>query len=1470
MMTVAPDVFMITAGQIWVGVFGKHPAWTDFPRGLKPQGPFIPDLEDEIRRTSLRSLLEQNPPLWRSGCVVESTSATEWEWLVQKGENLALGFMWPSRDMSGRSEYPFSVWIHMTCRNPDWFERTFRSLLFNTAAQLRTVDTPDQVFVTLDQLRDSAERLAQESPAEWNLQEAAVACLDAVVEQSKVEGMQRLLGWISSSWRPLGIGAGGDENAGQKVYPTLRLPALPGLEGVTGPQLSRWLAFFRTQLNFDAQLTLVCAGGLEWCDASAGRISPDLLLRIQRPLSDADFATRQSDSEMGLNPISVESLRENLLLPWGSPGKRSVFGEVPTAFVPGPMRSAPVDTEPSIPNSTVPKGPSREPEPTPRGKQKTQQDAKRRKVPAWLIALIGASAASILVVLILVFVGAFRSGLSSDGSTNAGGASTNSSSTLADLWFLYVNDYERWLWALGNPPAKELWALSDLTNATARLFEASSVTELDPLRIVKRPGDLTMRIHPSKSALNNSSLDLTQAFKYRDQVRQFLTTTYPGQWEGVAASSGTVVLTNFDLAFKARLQRVESDLLQAIAPFTNEPPSSRQLDDRILTPLKELVQIRVDAAAVRGQWNKLEETQAAFQELDGQWLSGVMAQARASLLSDSTAPVRRLESLLADTEKISRWTNSEWAQVDRTSLKLLLDKDRPDSFSRWLGAASNSVRFSSRDDPRGLLSVRILSNDIPGMISALIIDSQPGASDLRDRWLAISNQWNDLQTIPAIRANLAALSTQAAAGVSNLNRVQPEIEHAFAVAFDFDGFARQRRERRFDQGVLDQVWITYLDSDLFRSPAKTKVRPPNEVIRLRRQIEASEQFLAAVQSQRVGLLGGLLPEGETVPREDDLIWKYCSDRYLMEVARFGLKTNGPLLVNPAQVRIPPELTQSFKSWWSAVLLFRRDVSTWMTHPRIPDSLEALELAAKVILAPPKPLSNDQNIPEMAKFRSWASVIVSGQKVPDVPSTKTLDPVATLVQAARRQTSGTGPQTSQEWTETVQVAAGLKALVSSAPAASVGLNWSGWLTEQWNRAARSGKALAASRDWLGIATNAGIATVNLPPVLVYDAGLMEFQNAVELPSADLATMSRHAEQLLEFATRTPKNPSMQTNESLLKEIVRLLRENAVWENTEWTNLAPVRAGWKVEPSPVQADEAIIRGPQIEMGFRGVKSATGGRPFFLAKNELSASELGGMSQTSKLIVLGTPFEDTIVPLVAELGLPVDKPAEIAPAFFLHTWGTRIDDKFKTSEINTQFPPGSWQAAIANPGRMPANMISPRWASEIAGALGCRLPTPGEWRDADRTISAENGGVWWNPARAALINQMIKQAKVDGVVVKSKWFWGKGPSEDRTTSPSGPGSTDLMAPADDPTAQNNGFTHWHGNLAEILQEGPRYFIAGGSFASSSRETQPTPLNPKDQSTNRPYADVGVRLAFDWVGIDPVARARQRAVGLQCVSPP
>lgn len=307
------------------------------------------------------------------------------------------------------------------------------------------------------------------------------------------------------------------------------------------------------------------------------------------------------------------------------------------------------------------------------------------------------------------------------------------------------------------------------------------------------------------------------------------------------------------------------------------------------------------------------------------------------------------------------------------------------------------------------------------------------------------------------------------------------------------------------------------------------------------------------------------------------------------------------------------------------------------------------------------------------------------------------------------------------------------------------------------------------------------------------------------------------------------------------------------------------------------------PDVTVRFRRVK-APGQRPFYLGETEVSVAQFSAIVESAAAwqglrSLLWSPRP-------GELGDPRRGPRswewvlKPAPRIYPPTLWLAPDDANNYPKEFRDPRAGKFNATVlsdalgGNPSeRHPVQYLSPEAAMYAAALCGCRLPTPGEWREAYDASEKDVPAAKWN------LRDHTWQVQREHLATARSDSKALVPAGDDACIPSQPPlSTDALEkshPHDDGTLYfrpvdgpgGNTFRQLVGNVAEFVCDAPEGFARaavkrdadvikrfGTDSAGSVLVIGGSALSPPDLPNDRPlparpgmgYSDVGFRLAF------------------------
>lgn len=271
--------------------FGKHPGWNDHidPIGIADDSLALCQSLFYVQGIggAIDAGLWDKAPPDRTLAVFDNLA------LWQAGSSFLLLRLWSSVDGKGRSKYPMIIGLEVTGLPVATALPALLPLLAETEKTCRETRSADAVRAALDRLQQAAAAalapLSGGSPVDGltPADAAALAALPAFARQP--EAWPRLFHALQSSFASFAPGVFSPrefpEGGGGRH---LRLP-LPGDGPV--PTLTRWLAFFRHQLDPAVPLLLTLSPHRPWCDLIAGEPSARDLGGLRFNLDEIPCAT---------------------------------------------------------------------------------------------------------------------------------------------------------------------------------------------------------------------------------------------------------------------------------------------------------------------------------------------------------------------------------------------------------------------------------------------------------------------------------------------------------------------------------------------------------------------------------------------------------------------------------------------------------------------------------------------------------------------------------------------------------------------------------------------------------------------------------------------------------------------------------------------------------------------------------------------------------------------------------------------------------------------------------------------------------------------------------------------------------------------------------------------------------------------------------------------------------------------------
>lgn len=299
------------------------------------------------------------------------------------------------------------------------------------------------------------------------------------------------------------------------------------------------------------------------------------------------------------------------------------------------------------------------------------------------------------------------------------------------------------------------------------------------------------------------------------------------------------------------------------------------------------------------------------------------------------------------------------------------------------------------------------------------------------------------------------------------------------------------------------------------------------------------------------------------------------------------------------------------------------------------------------------------------------------------------------------------------------------------------------------------------------------------------------------------------------------------------------------------LGPATVGWRGEASPDNSSIVFSRsidGIERRLEFVFVP-VPGDNPVYLATEELSIGLFSAIASR------GDAWEELSAQWL-ELAGAMQGDSRWTGA---RGWSWRDDRLLGNGSWMVQDPTMSGRAVLAgdldpaqNPSPTlthPMQDVSVLAAARVAALAGCRLPRPGEYRDAYQVLRDPTSSTW-NLRDAALSAQEehADSLRAQGVRISDPDESAFDPQP--STAEMNDGTVWFLAVGD---GSGEPFRNLIGNVAEFVEiEGGGHGVVGGSSLSSGAadpafEVWPLPL----ARARTGFGDVGMRLAFDAPGV-------------------
>ncbi|HEX3718444.1 MAG TPA: hypothetical protein VH595_10800 [Verrucomicrobiae bacterium] len=1408
------------AGRVRLGAFGKHPGWSDFMEHVGTETSFMVRAKRDFFLGTIRNLVATGQ--WQGAPGDTAFFPREWLWIWQEKNEFLIGLLWPSRDGTG-SARKFPMALCANCQDVDvfWALEHLFPILSRAAKKLREVKTQAEVSQCVQEAQQQCADVMStaDSPGGFDYLAQAGKFFNQEWLRDNPEAPPRTLYFIHTRLESLAIGAKEIARKKAEEFDAMRLPYPP--DGAPA-EAAKWIAFFRTQIDNDAPLLLVRSSGSSWCDVILGGISADgklserNTLRLQQGLGDAPLIT---DTPYPLDPDFLAQSRQTLAsapLEWGNPAKRSIFGPVPPKYRPNlPGEKNTKATEHAL------------------GDSDHAKTLKRIMIGAGCVLALG-----ILIVLVCYL---FRSSPKAPSPAPAPPPSpqhTNASSddntqNLQAAWTEYIRDYTNWLKPLVDSGGAASFDSPYLTTNLQRLIAGARVANFAPLALYGSADPLNLT-EPDPKELKAKQDILQRTYAARDQARSLIQNQYPAK---VAADVNELAGTPLETAARV--------LLSA------RPPDG----ESFIQQATRLTVVEHATANLKEEWNKLEKVQNELAQFDPNYLAYLLDEKKGRVgAANVDEAAAQLAALRKNEENLLDWVKPAWSRVDQSRFLAELARTNISSIEAWTNLAGEYTKIFTDSDPRAALRNRLdqtETNQLRDVVLAANDGNSASIAGLTNQAGHINSEIAEMNNVAAIRKNQAALNGRITAVDAEIGSLTGQTQEAWDKIFDFNQLMKQQRDTAFENSLAQRIWTDYLGNAENMIHAQTQPLPRKVLLDWRKKFEAARTFIESVAKLTNDPIFSRLV---AFPQGNNLFADYCAG-----LVKLNLDSDLGIIQPFAEFAAgqkKAELDQTAANFASALgeLLSGLCIAS---KGAIPSNVD--EFRAKFDIVNSNGVFAVADIPQMTLLQELDHTIWdSSLKVSDVSAGLLRDPPPDALHMAmgmaRLNENHDWPGGVADWKSAAEVARAVQREIAQNPAGidanSASRNVASWLAAQW------GKTSPHITSFGDIKLCRNAISDNAPENLEYNYKLAKLIDSFD--DGDVLAFQKRTDEFL-----NAEKPAV--HREVLQRILNLPSDG-----TDWNSLAPARHG-------ITIDHAVAENPRlaragVSNSFKLMKLPNDGR-VFVSVSEFSCADFIRLANQSDLRVFTVKWFTNLQETLNGAGVATPQ-FFLDPLNYLNNLAPRTDGgrliglqlrSPRTTSLDSKFAdsPVLQRCATVTPSQ-PVNFVSPEIASLAAEAWGCRLLTPTEWRAIDSSFSGD-AEVNLRSNRFDNVYQALSQGLGSSKELIPLFFYKVPPAAAAKSGSDSVDSADsLFSEVDDSRFQKGGLAHWRGNVAEYLREGGEYFVAGGSFASLPADNCDPQQVPKDQ-LERGYADVGFRLAFDWVGAKPSDQIRESLAQLR-----
>lgn len=1403
--------------SITVASFGKHPGWTDFMDHLGVKSELVVRAKNDLVIGAVGTLIAQQR--WDAVPSDKASSPSHWLWMWQEESSFLIGLTWPSQDgITPPRRFPMTLCAHCTGVDVFWAVEHVLPLLLASARELKAAKTKEEVADVLQMLQQKCQGLRPVGTLSTDGYLArAEQCIQARWMATAPDSVARVLYFLRTELANLGIASKEVSRKKQDLFPALRLPCSLDAPAVS---LGGILAFLRTQIDNSAPLVLICPAQEAWCDVFFGKLWPGAeikgsaedLKRFQEVALNNALRLRQSPAAIPLTTetpyqldsefsTQLEATLKSVPLPWGDPAKHTIFGPVPARYrphLPGEDSGKKDDRKDRLDEITK--------HLTRAWDRRAELSVHLKRFPKrlWMVA----GGVALAGLLILVVVALFHDSSSPNTAPpvtvkkDSPPPAKDDSQGLRSQWLDYVASYNAWF--------------KDVITAGSFLsvyFEAqmdtirkeSQLSSFDPLDIYGQRDSLNLT-DPQPAQLKAKEAPLRHAIAARDGVAALITNRFPAK-----------IVTD--------LQALDSAPLKVAANELRPQSDTSALGKDVRARIDKLTELERREMSLTADWKNWTE---ARQTLEQRRVPTELLDEEDKSLQELGAAkgAAKLSRLLDNSSQTLAWLQQNSPRINLDALNADQSSAKLHTLSEWTNFASQFINlYPHGGDPRTTMRESLETNEVKIQMqdirSAADAGQAAAVSDLKDlsaRRSALDQELTDLTKTPAIQKNKALFDEKIPSVKKAVDDFLARLREDWENVFNFDDLIKRQRAADFSSAPVNTLWSEYVGRVV--AVEKGQPQPPTRqrLIQWREAFEQAHPFFDGLRG--LGLPAVKLPSRGGLSNQ----WAFDYQRQLVNAdldANLHFKRIfGDFAGSQEKSQLDHDATECARV--ITVLLNRLDE---INHGKLPETLTDLRENSAALANYPAfaDLRSNSELTPLAEFAAdgWQPKPTPAAAASNFADSPPKDFLHLAVVLAELNEASNWPGNVGEW----RAAVGL--WHAGVPLSQGKGALDAWLNRQWQKLRPS----ALPFDTIVLCANAAasIPSADLPPKLAYNSqvGILmaSFNN-------DVPAFQQRAR---DFLTKQPEAPD--AHRQILNQICGLSGSG-----TDWAALRQRTSGVTTNSD---ADGASFVRDGMTVDFKLLKPP-GVAPVFVCVSEFSCENFLSVANSARNL-RGTWLSN------------LQSTLEVAGVTTKEFWNDPVNylDNLEPVISGTSFSRLELRSTREADGTLsanfPVNFISPNMAQAAAKAWGCRLLNQREWAAIDRSFQTPPKANLASPEFSKLWQTLDPKVKL-GAGLSSLFFGNAKPS-----APEGGGSSPAhwLESVNAEGFALNGLFHWRGNVSEILFDPSesRFYIAGGSFASAKSD----PEALKSDQSNLGYADVGFRLAFDWVGADPVEQVKQ-----------